>query len=146
MKRCSRCKKEKPVEEFNFKNKALGIRQKSCRSCTRLEIRNHYLENKNYYIKKAKKRNKEKSKEIQEFILKYLSKHPCIDCGEKDPVVLDFDHKGDKIASVSDIIRKGHSVKAILEEISKCEVRCANCHRRKTAKEFGWYKTKHKPL
>lgn len=27
----------------------------------------------------------------------------------------------------------------VWEEIQKCEVRCANCHRRRTAKQFGWY-------
>ncbi len=80
--------------------------------------------------------------ELKKYIWNFLLKHSCVDCGEKDPVVLDFDHKAGKISSVSDFIKNCHSLEKAEQEISKCEVRCANCHRRKTAKEFGWYKHK----
>ena len=64
-----------------------------------------------------------------------------MDCGERDPVVLDFDHitpsvKGYK---VSYLASQGLKIKTIEQEIELCEVRCANCHRRRTAKQFGWY-------
>jgi hypothetical protein len=52
-------------------------------------------------------------------------------------VVLEFDHMGDKLFTVA----KGlydHSWEAVLSEIAKCEVVCANCHRRRTAIELGW--------
>jgi hypothetical protein len=73
-------------------------------------------------------------------VLEYLLKNPCVDCGEADPVVLEFDHQGGKTANVSDGIRHGWSLKRIMEEIAKCNVRCANCHRRATAKAFGSYR------
>ena len=140
MKKCCRCKKEKAFEDFNFKNKVLGVRQKSCRDCTRQEIRNHYQNNRKYYIKKAKIRNKHFKKKVQDYKWDYLSKNPCVDCGESNPIVLDFDHQHDKIASVSDIIKNRNSLEIIKKEINKCKVRCANCHRIRTAKDFGWYK------
>lgn len=45
-----------------------------------------------------------------------------------------------KIDNVSNISRMGSSAKKIIAEIEKCEIRCANCHRRKTAKQLGWYR------
>jgi hypothetical protein len=38
--------------------------------------------------------------------------------------------------------RRRRSWKTVELEIAKCEVRCANCHARKTARELGNYKTK----
>lgn len=65
------------------------------------------------------------------YVLSYLAAHPCVDCGEDDPVVLEFDHvQTDKVASISDLVHKGYKLELIVAEIEKCEVRCANCHRR----------------
>ena len=56
----------------------------------------------------------------------------CRDCGELDPIVLDFDHvRGKKVANIAEMCGKV-SEKTMLAEIAKCDVRCANCHRRKT--------------
>lgn len=77
---------------------------------------------------------------LRKYVLNYLVSHPCVDCGESDPVVLDFDHQKGKIDNVSDLIKNRNSIELIAKEIDKCVIRCANCHRRKTAKDFGWYK------
>lgn len=65
----------------------------------------------------------------------FLQGHPCVDCGEKDPTVLEFDHvRGVKRRSVSEwVFTGGCSLKTLIEEMKKCEIRCANCHRRITA-------------
>lgn len=92
---------------------------------------------------KAEKQRKQYLRRVvlSQFIWDYLKHHPCVDCREDDPVVLEFDHvKGKKVCSVSDAVRHGWSIKRLGTEIKKCLVRCANCHRRKTAKQFGWYK------
>jgi hypothetical protein len=145
MKKCSRCKKEKKIEEFNFKFKSTGQRQLQCRECTRLLIKNHYNSNREYYLKKTRKRNSKLKLVIQGYLEQYLSVHPCVDCGEPDIAVLEFDHKGEvkKFKAVAQLLKGRYSLEIVKKEIEKCEVRCANCHRRKTAKQFKWYKIKH---
>jgi hypothetical protein len=65
-----------------------------------------------------------------------------VDCGESDPAVLEFDHvSGKKTANISYLLGVVASWERLASEIQKCEVRCANCHRWKTAREQGWYKT-----
>ncbi len=128
--------------EFNFKIKALGLRHKQCRDCTRLFVKNHYNNNKEYYLKKTKKRSDKLNLEILVFIRKYLSDNPCVDCGESDIIVLEFDHFRDKFMAVSSMVSSRYPFEKIKEEISKCNVRCANCHRRKTSKDFNWFKSK----
>jgi hypothetical protein len=141
MKICHACHKKKPEEEFNWRNKAKGKRNPTCRECMRLYIREHYKSNTRYYVEKAHRRNRLYRQETHRRVFEYLSAHPCLDCGESDPIVLDFDHieSKTKVAAVSEMISGLKSWKLISQEIQKCEVRCANCHRRKTAKQRGYY-------
>jgi hypothetical protein len=70
-----------------------------------------------------------------------LLTHPCVDCGESDPVVLEFDHViGEKKHNIAYLVRSGRNWRSITKEIQKCEVRCANCHRRATARRDGNWK------
>lgn len=75
-------------------------------------------------------------------ILGHLQQNPCVDCGETDPVVLDFDHRDEntKSFSVANGVSKRVSLEALIAEIAKCDIRCANCHRRRTAVQFNWFK------
>ena len=141
--KCTKWKKEKIESEFNYKIKAFGLRHNQCKECTRLLIRNHYNRNKGYYLKKTQKRNIEIRLEIINYLKQYFLKNPCVDCGESDITVLEFDHldKVPKFKAVSCLIRYRYPIQIIKEEIKKCEVRCANCHRRKTAKQFNWFKS-----
>ncbi len=143
-KRCTKCKIEKPISQFSFKIKTRGLRQYQCKKCSRKLLRSHYNRNKTYYVEKARKRNDRIKLEILNFIQGYLLEHPCIDCGETDPVVLEFDHKHkkDKFKEVSLLIRGRYPIQIVKDEMQKCEIRCANCHRRKTAKQFNWFKGK----
>ena len=56
----------------------------------------------------------------------------CVDCGERDLVVLDLDHvRGQKLMNVSKMFSA--PLDRLIAEIAKCETRCSNCHRRATA-------------
>ena len=73
----------------------------------------------------------------RKWLYEYLLDKQCIDCGEDDPVVLEFDHMRDKKPSIADAVNQ-RSLRFLKNEIAKCEIRCANCHRRKTAIEQRW--------
>lgn len=83
------------------------------------------------------------------WIQEYLTNHPCVDCGESDPIVLEFDHIDPslKIRGITQVATNS-SLETLQEEVEKCEVWCANCHRRKTAKQLGHYQylENHVPL
>jgi hypothetical protein len=71
----------------------------------------------------------------------YLSTHSCIDCGNPDIRVLEFDHiHGHKVDEISHLLSQGYGWSAIEAEIAKCEVRCANCHRLKTMELGKWWR------
>jgi hypothetical protein len=86
----------------------------------------------------AQKRHRLK---IRALMFEYLSDKSCIDCGEKDPVVLEFDHreKDKKFKHISKLMSGHYSWNSVLNEIDKCDIRCANCHRRKTYIQFGFF-------
>jgi hypothetical protein len=93
----------------------------------------HYKENCEKIKARSKLRNTSQRKKNKAFINRVKRIYSCVDCGEGNPVVLDFDHvKGNKRGNISDMARWSYSLETIKEEIRKCEIRCANCHRKKT--------------
>src|SRR5262245_33982272 len=98
---CAGCGQEKPIDDFNYRVKARGLRQRYWRVCTRLQLRAHYEQNSPVYLRKARSRNDQVKRRNQENLLAYLARHPCVDCGEADVVCLQFDHvRGQKVKSV----------------------------------------------
>lgn len=67
------------------------------------------------------------------FLAGYKLERGCVDCGYREhAVALDFDHvTGQKSFALSRAYNKSWT--RILAELEKCEIRCANCHRVKTA-------------
>jgi len=103
-------------------------------------LRGHYGRNKDLYKERAKRNTRKARKRNAHYVLEYLKSHPCVDCGEKDPVILTFDHTRDKHKDVSTLVRNAASLRKIQEEIDKCVVRCSNCHTRRTAEQQGWFR------
>jgi hypothetical protein len=75
--------------------------------------------------------------ERTEWLIDYLGVNPCTDCGESDPMVLEFDHVADKNFNIS-VALTVRSWKSVSAEIARCEVVCVNCHRRRTAERGGF--------
>jgi len=102
----------------------------------------NYRNNREVYYSRNK-RCKEKRRIA---LLRYLMDHPCVDCGETDPVLLDFDHRDrkEKAGNISEMHHHGTAWESITTEIKKCEVRCVKCHRKKTAQENGWQEVVNK--
>jgi len=140
-KRCTTCKIVKPLTDFNRRTASADGLQPSCRECNRA----WHARNKAHHNRIIHERNKRLRDGLQQRILEYLLDHPCADCGESDPVVLEFDHIGDdKVANVSWLARRSAAWERIEAEIAKCEVRCANCHRRRTManlRSYRWLKS-----
>lgn len=137
---CNHCHEEKDVSEFSWRYKDKGIRQPTCKVCQRKQHKAWYAR----HGKKHRKRVVENQQAIKnankQWVWDYLSNHPCVDCGENDPMILEFDHvRGKKRNSISRLVGEGYGLETIQAEIAKCVVRCANCHRRKTYKEKGWF-------
>lgn len=95
----------------------------------------HYNANRKSYIRRAGINNVANRAKRLAFLEAYLLEHPCVDCGEADVRVLDFDHRPGvkKLRNVTGLARSICSTAIISIEIDKCDVRCANCHRRRTA-------------
>lgn len=139
MKYCTRCKQNKDFEDFRPNKRTKDGYQKYCITCDKEYQKEWYLKNKEKHKSKSKISNLVRKKRNIKFVLEYFKNNPCSKCGETDPVVLDFDHLGDKKYQVARLVG-GSSIDKIKSEIAKCQVLCANCHRRKTAKDFNWYK------
>jgi hypothetical protein len=134
--RCGRCGGLKPLAAFAWRRKAKGQRHNYCRPCHAEYHREHYLANKQRYIAQAAAAKQALRLERTTLLIEYFEAHPCADCDESDPVVLEFDHLRDKSFDISQKI-VDYSWERILAEIEKCEVVCASCHRRRTAKRRG---------
>ena len=138
---CPGCSQERDIErDFAWKNKVKGTRQRWCKSCQAEANRKHYLSNKQIYLERALTRNSIVNTENNQKLYDYLLQHPCVDCGQTDIRVLEFDHVRGKSASITNLLKNTAPWETIEAEIAKCEVRCVNCHRIKTSERGKWWR------
>ena len=142
MKTCTKCHLNKDDEEFSRKRTTrdgLIIRQSYCKECVRESSKLYYQNNREKYLAK----NYRARHWLREKVFEYLRDKRCVDCGEGDPIVLEFDHvRGHKKGTIRDVLIRTTRWEKVLEEIAKCEIRCANCHRRKTVAQFNHHRGK----
>lgn len=134
MKICPKCNLQ--AEFSNHKGKKDGL-YPICKSCKRQYDKNWYSSSSSEYKARKSERVHQYFVKTRKWLYDYLCIHPCVCCGEADPVVLEFDHLGKKNFTIG--MNRGVSFQKIKDEVALCQVLCANCHRRKTAKQFNWY-------
>lgn len=139
--RCSACRLDKPTACFSYADQRRGTLNSYCRTCHAAYRHGHYLENKPDYVRRAIAQVRQRRVVNRREVLRYLSGHPCVDCGTANLVVLEFDHREPdlKFMDVGTMMISRRWPR-VLAEIEKCDVRCANCHRRRTARQFNWSK------
>jgi hypothetical protein len=137
---CRVCGQTKALVDFPFRSLKEQTRQWICKSCQRAYTRSWYSQNRAHQIKQSYRNTVRARREAAAAVREHLRGQGCVDCGETDPGVLDFDHLRDKLNEISALVREGRPWSVISAEIDKCVIRCANCHRRKTVRELGGYR------
>ena len=109
---CSKCGIEKSIDDFHWRNKALGTRRSECKECHNNTVKKRYAENKQ--------------------TINDLKEGKCCEkCGyDKCSAALDFHHidPSTKIDTVAKLSTHAN-IEAAINEIKKCVLLCANCHR-----------------
>lgn len=136
-KTCTKCKETKLIEAFGWKDKRANRRNSWCKDCQNEYGRKHYRENRGKYGRQVRAYKIWSKKDATRAVFDYLSEHPCEDCGNDDVLVLEFHHLRDKEETISAMVCNSFSVEQIMEEIAKCVVLCANCHRKRTFESYG---------
>jgi hypothetical protein len=133
MKVCNTCNIAKPLEEFSFKIKSENKRSGKCKSCFSIYVADWYNKNRSIVLARQPALSKA-ARRRREDLRNSLKDQPCKDCGVKYPYyVMDFDHvTGTKVGNVGVMV--AGKLAALMEEIAKCEIVCANCHRIRTHK------------
>ena len=141
MKQCKICNLLKDESEFGmrkYKKTGNSYSMSYCKKCRSVYNSAYSKRSKQASYEQVKIRNEKKKQKL----IDYLKSHPCVKCGEADPVVLEFNHinPNEKEWNISQMVKTNWSWDSIMREISKCEVLCANCHRRHTANQQKWFK------
>ena len=127
-KECSKCHQILPLDCFRWKNKALNKKHSQCKECEKIADKKHYQESleRQTAVKTATLLRQENNINLVE----EKKKSGCIKCGEKRPYLLDFHHLNpeEKINTIAHMI-KSSSYDSLKNEIDKCVILCANCHR-----------------
>lgn len=146
MKCCSVCLIEKDESEYYFKDKQTQRLHAQCKACyaakRKLFADAHYKKYGDEYRERARTRMRAIKRLRQEQLVEYLKDKKCEHCGFSDIRTLDFDHidPATKKFNIARGIGGRYSWDEILKEIKKCRILCANCHRIRTAEQFGWRK------
>ena len=126
MRKCSKCKNVKPLSDFNKHERGLTS---WCKECVRERSRQYYKEKGDVLKEKRKCYYKQK----REWFNEYKKTLKCSKCEENHIACLEFHHinPDKKDFGISEALGQLNlSKEKIIEEISKCEILCSNCHKK----------------
>jgi len=84
-------------------------------------------ERREYLVEKAQ----EITERNAEYVRNYKEEGKCYNCDESFRPALEFHHvQGEKTANIGQFVYDEYSIERIKEEIDKCVLICANCHRK----------------
>src|SRR5688500_4101858 len=114
---CNTCQRTLPLTEFSRRRASRDGLQARCKQCWQA----WYVANKSVHVAAGRGRASRRLAEHRRKLREYLVEHPCVDCGETDLRVLDFDHRdrSEKRGEVSRLIFRV-SWRRLEEEIARC--------------------------
>ena len=131
MKICNKCGIEKSDEEFSWRYRGIE-RLMSCKACHNEYARQWYRKNKPKQMVSVKRNNKKYIRRNKVAFYKWLSEQECAICGEDDMTVFEMHHRdpSKKEIGITVMLQRVFSIERLFKEIKKCDVLCANCHKR----------------
>lgn len=131
--KCSKCGFEGSVKYFyTYKRGDKTVIRSECMVCTKVSNTIRYRDADKETKSKRTERKRRRVMDNRAVVKAYLGVHPCVTCGESDIDILEFDHvRGRKFKAVGKLVGDGYALEVIFKEIKKCEVRCANCHKKR---------------
>jgi hypothetical protein len=132
---CRRCDRTLPLDAFN---RYKDGHQWWCREC----FKQYFRERGKLHLTQVAQSRDLRRERAHAYVLTHLRETQCVECGESDPVVLEFDHVGEKTWEVGALTGRATRIALISEEIAKCEVVSCNCHRRRTYLRRGTTRTR----
>lgn len=144
MKTCSRCNHPKPVDQFVKSTVTKSGFGAHCLECDRQRVsrrrddpvvraarRQYSTEYRFSKLETVRANDRQRMQEAQAWINGYKT-DPCKDCRGSFPTCcMDFDHvRGHKVGGIGQLL--GYNKERLLQEIAKCDLVCACCHRVRT--------------
>lgn len=132
-KTCSCCKQDLPVENFAFKNVAKGTLQSRCKVCQRAYGKQHYAENKEYYIDKASLNRQTVDARNRAYVEDSLKGKQCSCCASAEDLTYALP-EGEQGQPVHQAVHCGLSLQSVDQAIARSEVVCRTCLQDRHAK------------
>ncbi len=143
-KRCPSCKETKPLKAFGkAPDQKWGVAC-WCKQCTNAKAQARHKAGGLEARKQRRVYDRASKDRFRAIVWRHLSANPCVDCGETDPVVLEFDHVRGKNFTIGSGLKSGAAT--LYAEFKLCEVRCRNCHIRITHARANTYRHRYAML